>query len=264
MPGCLQKHRSDGLHYPHQWLIVEDNADIRWVIADHMGQEYKVLEAVDGSAGLKLAIEHMPDLVITDLMMPRMDGTELCRKLKTDLRTSHIPVIKLTAKANMADKLEGLETGADDYIPKPFDIKEVRVRAKNLVEQRRKLREKFSSEIKLDPRDIVITSVDKKFLTRAMEVVQIHMKDEAFDVLHFSEEMNMSRSTLLRKLDALTNQSPVEFINALRLKRAASLLRSKFGNVTQVALEVGFSNPSYFGLLFIKAYSVTPTEFAKS
>ena len=245
-------------------LIVEDNADILWFLCNELRDEFGLIEAVDGSAGLKLAKEQMPDLIITDLMMPRMDGYELCKKLKSDVLTSHIPIIMLTAKATLDDKLKGLETGADDYISKPFDINEVRIRTRNLIDQRRKLREKFGKEITLDPLDIVITPVDEKFLTRAMDVIDTHMSDVSFDISEFSDKMNMSRSTLFRKLEALTNMSPVEFIRSLRLKRAATLLKQQYGNVSEVALEVGFSNPSYFTQVFKKAFSVTPAQFAKS
>ncbi len=244
-------------------LVVEDNSDILWLLVSKLGRHFRVLEAIDGSAGWKLATEEMPDLIITDLMMPRMDGNELCRKLKSDLRTSHIPVIMLTAKASGEDKMAGLETGADDYITKPFEINEVLARSKNLVEQRRKLRERFSREITLNPRDIVITSTDEKFLNQAMGVIERHMNNEEFDVTGLCKEMHMSRSTLFRKLDALTNQSPVEFIRTLRLKRAAVLLKEKYGNVSEVALEVGFSNPSYFSKIFKKAFKVSPLEFVK-
>ncbi|MEN8228981.1 MAG: ATP-binding protein [Bacteroidota bacterium] len=253
---------SEGIKKP-QLLVVEDNADILWLLTCNLESEFNVVEAVDGSAGLKLATEQMPDLVITDLMMPRMDGYELCKKLKTDVRTSHIPVIMLTAKANMDDKMMGLETGADDYITKPFEIKEVLVRSKNLVEQRKILREKFTSQITLDPRDIVITSTDEKFLSKAMDIIEIHMSNEEFDVSRLCEEMHMSRSTLFRKLDALTNQSPVDFIRTLRLKRAAVMLKEKYGNVSEVALEVGFSNPSYFAKIFKQTFMVSPSAFAK-
>jgi DNA-binding response OmpR family regulator/nitrogen-specific signal transduction histidine kinase len=244
-------------------LVVEDNADILWLLSDKLGSEFDVLEAVDGSAGLKLATEHIPDLVITDLMMPRMDGVELCKRLKTDLLTSHIPVIMLTAKVTQDDKLAGLETGADDYITKPFEIREVLVRSRNLVAQRRKLREKFSSEIVLNPRDIVITSTDEKFLSKAMDVIDRHMSNDKFDVTTLCEEMNMSHSTLFRKLDALTDHSPVEFIRTLRLKRAAVLLKEQYGNVSEVALEVGFSNPSYFSRMFKKTFALSPAEYSK-
>jgi DNA-binding response OmpR family regulator len=245
-------------------LVVEDNTDIRMMIAENLEHEFIVLEAGDGSAGLKLAIDHMPELVITDLMMPRMDGIEMCTHLKSDLRTSHIPVIMLTAKAALEDKLQGLETGADDYIPKPFEIKEVIARTKNLIEQRRMLREKFSREISVAPRDIVITPVDEKFLQKAIDVVEARMDDNQFNVTEFCKEMNMSQSTIFRKLDALTNLSPIGFIRSIRLKRAASLLQQQFGNVSEVALEVGFNNPSYFSRMFSKYYEISPSEYAKS
>lgn len=245
-------------------LVVEDNADIRMLIVDHLEAEYKVIEAVDGNAGLKLAIDNMPELVITDLMMPRMDGIEMCTHLKSDLRTSHIPVVMLTAKATLEDKLEGLETGADDYIPKPFEIKEVQVRIRNLIEQRRILRKKFSKEITVNPQNILITSVDQQFLQKAMEIVEKNMRDENFDITVLRKEMNMSRSTLYRKMEAVTNLSPVEFIRSIRLKRAASLLKQQFGNVSEIALEVGYSNPAYFSRIFSISYEVSPSVYAKS
>jgi len=244
-------------------LVVEDNADILWLISTKMKADFSILEAVDGSAGLKLAIEHMPDLIITDLMMPRMDGYELCEKLKTDIRTSHIPIIMLTAKVNLDDKMMGLEKGADDYITKPFEIREVVARSKNLINQRKILREKFSKEINLDPRDIVITSTDEKFLKKVMDIIEQQMCDEDFDVRKLCREIGMSRSTLFRKLDALTNQSPVDFIRTLRLKRAAIMLREKYGNISEVALEVGFSNPSYFAKMFKKTFSISPSKYAQ-
>ena len=245
-------------------LVVEDNAEIRMMIAENLEREFIVMEASDGSAGLKLAIDHMPELVITDLMMPRMDGIEMCTQLKSDLRTSHIPVIMLTAKAALEDKLEGLETGADDYIPKPFEIKEVIARTKNLIEQRKKLREKFSKTITIDPSDIVITPVDEKFLQKAIDVVEAHMSDDQFNLSGLCNEMNMSQSTIFRKLEALTNLSPIGFIRSIRLKRAASLLQQQFGNVSEIALEVGFNNPSYFSRMFSKYYEVSPSAYAKS
>jgi len=244
-------------------LIVEDNADIRTQLYDNLMQEYCILEAIDGMAGLKKAIEFMPDLILTDLMMPRMDGIELCRQLKNDQRTSHIPIIMLTAKVTVEDKITGLQTGADDYVPKPFHMPELKARVANLIESRRKLRERFSKEVTLEPKDITITSMDEKFLTRAIEVVETHISEEDFDMSEFRREMNMSRSTLFRKLYALTNQSPTEFIRMVRLKRAASLLKQSFGNVSEVAFEVGFSNPSYFSKCFRKLYNVSPVDYMK-
>ena len=158
----------------------------------------------------------MPDLIITDLMMPGMDGIELCRNLKSDERTSHIPVIMLTARVTIEDKISGLQTGADDYISKPFNMSEVKARVINLIVSRRKLRERFSHEVTLDARDpTLITSVDEKFMNRAIDCIERHMSEENFNLQTFRQEMNMSRSTLFRKLFALTNQSPTEFIRTI-------------------------------------------------
>ncbi len=245
-------------------LIVEDNKDIRQHIMQHFDRNFSLVEAIDGRAGWLIATEVIPDLVITDLMMPHMDGTELCRQLKTDERTSHIPVIMLTARASLEDKLKGLETGADDYVSKPFNMKELLVRSVNLVEQRRKLRDRFSREITLEPRDVTITSLDEKFLLRAIAIVEKNLGNEQFSVSLFCDEINMSHSTLFRKLYALTGQSPVDFINTIRLKKAAILLRRNFGNVTVVALEVGFANPSYFAKIFKKQFGIAPRQYAKA
>jgi DNA-binding response OmpR family regulator len=244
-------------------LVVEDNRDIRWQLADNFVREYHIVEAIDGVAGLKKATEIIPDLVITDLMMPRMDGIELCAKLKNDERTSHIPVIMLTAKVTLEDRVTGYLTGADDYVSKPFNMAELKARVANLIEQRRKLRERFSREVTLQPGDISITPLDEKFLNRAVEIAEKHLQDEHFELSAFQQEMHMSHSTLFRKLHALTNQSPTEFIRTIRLKRAASLLSQDFGNVTQVSLEAGFNSLSYFNKSFKKLYGISPMEYAK-
>lgn len=245
-------------------LIVEDNLDIRMQLADNFNQEYTILEAIDGEDGLKIATEIIPDLIITDLMMPRMDGVELCEKLKNDVRTSHIPVIMLTARVTLEDKIAGLMTGADDYVPKPFQMAELKARVANLIEQRRKLRERFSREVTLKPGDISITPLDEKFLNRAVEVIEKNMHEENFDLRMFREEMNMSKSTLFRKLHALTNQSPSGFIRTIRLKRSASLLEQNYGNVTQVSYEVGFNNLSYYNKSFKKLYGISPVNYIKN
>jgi signal transduction histidine kinase/DNA-binding response OmpR family regulator/ligand-binding sensor domain-containing protein len=245
-------------------LIVEDNLDIRRYLADNFYRDYVIYQAIEGVSGLKVAREVIPDLIITDLMMPGMDGVELCAKLKNDEVTCHIPIIMLTAKVTIEDKITGYETGADDYVPKPFNVVELKARVKNLVEQRKKLRERFSREITLEPSEISITPLDEKFLKKAIELVEKHINDEKFDLILFRNEMNMSRSTLFRKLQALTNQSPTEFIRTIRLRRAASLLKQNFGNVTQVSLEVGFNNLSYFNRSFKKLFGLSPIEYSKT
>jgi len=244
-------------------LVVEDNQDIRIQLLDNFNRQYVIIEAIDGTAGLKKATETIPDIIITDLMMPGMDGIELCEKLKNDERTSHIPVIMLTARASLEDKIKGYQTGADDYMPKPFHMAELKVRVANLLEQRRNLRKRFGREVSLQPGDIAITPLDERFLNRAVEIVEKHMHDDTFNILNFRKEINMSGSTLFRKLHALTDQSPTEFIRTIRLKRAASLLEQNFGNVSQISYEVGFNNLSYFNKSFKKLFGVSPMEYLK-
>ena len=245
-------------------LIVEDTEDVRSYIKGFLEKHFQILEAEDGQQGYEKAVEKIPDLIISDVMMPGMNGFKLCKKLKTDERTSHIPVILLTARASESDKMQGLETGADDYIVKPFNAKELTVRAKNLIDQRRKLRERFTQDIMLSPKEISVTSADERFLKRAMEVIENNMGNADFGVESFSREIGLSHSQLHRKVRALTNQSPVEFIRSLRLKRAHSLLEQSWGNVAEISFEVGFNNPSYFAECFRKQFGKSPSEYTRT
>ena len=245
-------------------LIVEDNADVRAFIRDTLQPAYQVLEAADGVAGYERAVETIPDLILSDVMMPKMDGVELCGKLKADEKTAHVPVILLTAKASGGDKIEGLETGADDYIIKPFQADELRVRIKNLIDSRKKLREHFSREITLQPASIQITSADEKFLQRVMQIVEEYMGDDVFGVEALGQEVGMSRAQLFRKLKALTNHAPGDLIRIIRLKRAADLLSQGAGNIADIAYQVGFSSPSYFTKCFHKQFGQTPSDYMAS
>lgn len=243
-------------------LVVEDNADMRRYMRNHLEADYRIIEANNGAEGVDKATEEIPDVVISDVMMPKMDGFELCRRLKTDEKTSHIPIILLTAKAASESKLEGLKTGADDYLVKPFDAMELIIRIKNLIEQRRKLRERFQREVTLQPHDIPITPAAEQFLNKAKETVENHLSDGNFGLDVFAEEMALSRSQLHRKLYALTGVSPGDFIRSMRLQRAALLLQKHFGPVTQVAYEVGFNNPSHFSESFRRQFGVTPSKYS--
>jgi DNA-binding response OmpR family regulator len=243
-------------------LIVEDNEEVRRYLCDTFAGQYQVLEAEHGLEGLRKAVEAVPDLVISDLMMPKMDGLELCRHLKSDDRTSHIPVIMLTARASVESKLDGLETGADDYVTKPFHPQELHARVRNLIDGRRTLRARFGREVKLQPKDITVSSADEKFLQNAIAVVEKHMSDSGFSVEALENEMMMSKMQLYRKLKALTDQSPSEFVRTLRLKRAASLIRQRSGNISEIAYDVGFNNLSYFAKCFKEQYGVPPSEYA--
>jgi YesN/AraC family two-component response regulator len=230
-------------------------------LKDCLASDYRIIETVDGEDGLQTAIDKIPDLIISDVMMPQMDGFQLCQRLKTDERTSHIPVILLTARATAADKIGGLEFGADDYIIKPFDTKELLVRVKNLIEQRRLLRKKFSQQIAFVPNEIATTPIDISFLNKAKNIIEGHIADEDFSVESLAKNIGMSRSQLHRKLRALTDHSTSEFIRTLRLQHAAYLLQQKQFTVTKVAFEVGFNNPSYFSTCFRKQFGKLPSEY---
>jgi len=242
-------------------MIAEDNPDVVRYLESILSSEYIIRTAANGKEGFDLAVETIPDIIISDVMMPLMNGFVLCEKLKTDERTSHIPVILLTAMAADANKLKGLETGADDYLVKPFDDRELKVRTRNLVEQRRKLRERFARNISIEPKDISVTSADNRFLARAMDVIEKRMSDPDFGVDVFGKEVGMSHSQLYRKIHALTNLAPVDLIRSIRLKRAASLLKQKYGNISEIAYETGFSSPSYFSDCFQKQFGSSPSEF---
>lgn len=243
-------------------LVVDDHDDMRAYVATCLGTDYRVLQASDGHAALAQAQATLPDLILTDLMMPVMDGLELCRRFKTDERTSHIPVVMLTARASDESRLEGLELGADDYLIKPFRPAELRARVTNLIRQRQQLREQFGREVTLQPRDISITSADETFLTRALDIVETHLADADFDVETFASAMAMSRVQLFRKLKALTDQAPTDFVRVLRLRRAAQLLAAQSGTVADIAYGVGFNSLSYFGKCFREQYGHAPSEHA--
>ncbi|MCK4978889.1 MAG: response regulator, partial [Candidatus Delongbacteria bacterium] len=244
-------------------LIVEDNADIRKYISRNLNSSYSILFAENGKIGLDKAHENIPDLVISDVMMPEMDGVEMCKHLKTDERTDHIPVIMLTARADRDSKLEGLETGADDYLVKPFDPEELKVRVKNLLEQRRKLREKFrleflsnTTEIKLSPKD--------QFLNRLLDIFDQHISDPEFKINQLSGELNLSQSQVRRKVMAITRYTPNELFRNYRLKKAAVLFRSGHDQVAQVMHRVGFNSQSYFTKCFGELSELTPSQFIAS
>ncbi|WP_162344286.1 two-component regulator propeller domain-containing protein [Cyclobacterium salsum] len=242
-------------------LVIEDNEDVRFFIRENLQPNYQVIEATDGEEGYRLALETIPDLILSDVMMPKMDGIALCQKLKTNDKTAHVPLILLTAKAGGEDKIEGLETGADDYQIKPFEPAELLVRIKNLIESRKQLKDHFTREIILQPASVAITSADEKFLQRSMKIIEDNMTDSAFGVEVFCREAGMSRTQLFRKLKALTHYPPGDFIRIMRLKKAAELLRRGAGNIGEVAFMVGFQDPSYFTKSFQKQFGKTPSEF---
>ena len=242
-------------------LIVEDNADMRSYMHESLELNYKIIEAENGEDGIQQSLNYSPDMIISDVMMPKMDGFQFCSKIKTDERTSHIPVILLTAKASGESRIEGLETGADDYLTKPFDTRELKIRINNLIKQRRILQEKFRKEITVSPGDITVTSIDEQVVQRAIDIVEKYINDPEFDTSKMAGEVGVSRTLLNTKLKALTGLSTGEFIRTIRLKRAAQLLQKGFGNVTQVAYEVGFKSLSYFAKAFREQFGQSPSHF---
>ena len=243
-------------------LIVEDNSDVANYIYSFMENDYRIMTAENGKIGLEKILDKYPDLIISDIMMPEMDGFELCQKVKSDERISHIPIILLTAKADLDSKLEGLVFGADDYVTKPFEAKELQIRSKNLIEQRRKLREKFSVLIDLKPEDIAASSMDEQLLQRLLTVFEDHMEEQGFGVENLAREIGLSRVHLNRKIQALTNQSARDFIRTLRLQKAARMLRSASGTVSEIAYKVGFNNLSHFSKVFHRHFGKLPSEFS--
>lgn len=241
-------------------LIVEDHPDVRKYIRGKLEGPYTVLEADNGIEGFELARNEIPDLVISDVMMPGMDGFQLCEKLKTDNLTSHIPIILLTARAEDNDRIAGLETGADAYMVKPFNAEELNIRAKKLIELRKKLRAKFSDKLVIKPSEITVTSLDQEFMKNIMSSIENHISDSKYAVTQLAGEMNMSVSQLNRKLKALIEQSPQKLIRSIRMQRALELLKKDAGNVSEVSWEVGFEDPSYFSRVFKSHYGCHPSE----
>ncbi len=243
-------------------LIVEDNRDVRNFIRISLEPIYHILEAENGKEGMEMAFREIPDLIISDIMMPEMDGIEMAGNIHADKRTSHIPLIFLTAKTNETSRIEGLETGVEDYIPKPFNPRELALKVKNIINRRKMLAENLRQKLILEPSSPEIESSDERFTRQAMEIVENHISDPEFDVQEFVREMGMSRSVLYRKLRSVTNQSANEFINSIRLKRAAQLLAANSYNVSEVSYMVGFNDPQYFSKCFRKQYNLTPSQYA--
>ncbi len=266
MPESEDLELSGHIIYPAvktKLLVVEDNTEVRSFIKSLFSGHYYVDEAGDGKEGLEKAIENVPDLIICDIMMPEMDGMELCKRIKMDIRTSHIPVILLTARTAITFKYEGLETGADDYITKPFSAEYLQLRVQNLIRQRETLRNHFAHEMICDPAKITVTSVDERLLKKAVDYIGEHMSDSSLSVRNLSTELGLSRVHLYRKIKALTNLTAVEFIRSIKLKRAASLLRDNNLNVNEVRSMVGFDDVDYFRNCFKQQFGQSPSDYSK-
>jgi DNA-binding response OmpR family regulator len=248
---------------PPRLLIVEDNDELRDYLHQLFEPDYQVLTAEDGVVGWEKALAQLPDLIISDVMMPRSDGLELCQRIKQHPKTAHIPVVLLTARTAETHQLEGLGMGADDYVSKPFNPSLLQAKAEGLLRNRRKLHEFYQRRILLQPTEIVVADADREFLEKAMGVVEKHMGDSEFNVQVLVGEMAMSSSIFYRRIKSITGQTVVEFIRDVRLKRAAQLLTQTTLRVSEVGFEVGIENAKYFRQVFQKLYGTTPSEYAR-
>ncbi|MFD1871066.1 two-component regulator propeller domain-containing protein [Hymenobacter bucti] len=248
---------------PPRLLLVEDNDEVRQYLTQLFETDYTVLTAEDGLVGWTTALAQLPDLIISDVMMPRSDGLELCQRLKQHPKTSHIPVLLLTARTAETHELEGLGTGADAYVSKPFKPALLHAKADALLRNRRKLHEFYQRHILLQPTEIVVADADREFLEQAMHTVEQHLGDGEFSVQVLARALAMSQSVFYRRIKSLTGQTAVEFIRDVRLKRAAQLLAQTTMRISEVAFEVGIEDAKYFRKAFQKLYSLTPSDYAK-
>ena len=245
-------------------LIVDDNPEIRVYVRRHLAPAYRVVEAANGVEGLARARQTLPDLIVSDVKMPEMDGYAFCRALKQDPELDFIPIILLTVEDSQESRLEGLQEGVDDYMTKPFEIAELQARVRNLIASRQQLRERFAREAAASPpEDERVLSADERFLQHAREVIGAHLADSTFGVEQLATALAMERSTLYRRLRALVDQSAVDYIRSVRLEHAAHLLSGRAGSISEIAYGVGFKSLSHFSASFSKQYDVTPSAYMR-
>ena len=242
-------------------LIVEDNEDMRQFIRYILSDNYNLIEAENGEEGFEVAKKHLPDVVISDVMMPKTDGFDLCQLLKTNVATNHIPVILLTAYALDEQKQVGFESGADAYISKPFNVKLLKTRVRKLIENRKKIRESFSNFLLNETKQETLGKVEQQFITDFTQYVENSIANPELNIDEIADALGLSRSNLYRKIKSLTDYSPNELIRTIRVKYAKQLLNSKAKSISEVAYEVGFSSPSYFAKCFKDFYNESPTEY---
>ncbi len=245
-------------------LIVEDNPDVQQYLISCLEQDYRLVLAANGREGIEIALEDIPDIIVSDVMMPEKDGLELCEALKTDQLTSHIPIVLLTAKADVESRIAGLERGADAYLAKPFDKKELLTHLAKLLELRRQLQVRYSSLSGLDDNGPETAQYEDSFIIRVRSAVEAHLDDEDFATPQLCHAIGMSRSQLHKKIKALTGKSTTHFMRSIRLHKAKELLETTDLNISQVAYEVGFHDPKYFSKTFAEEFGLKPTEYRKS
>ena len=243
-------------------LVAEDNEQFRLFIKDLLHHEYDVLLATDGEEGFTLATQYNPDLIISDVMMPKMNGYEFCQAVKSDVKCSHIPFILLTAKNSSKSRTSAYEAGADSFIAKPFDIEVLMSRIHQLLEQRRKRQDLFRKDISITPKEITITPLDEQLIQKALECIEKNMSNTEYNVEALSADMGIERSSLYRKMQAIVGLTPSEFMRTIRLKRAAQLLEQSQYSVQEISWMVGFNTPRYFSSYFKEMFGLNPSQYA--
>ena len=245
-------------------LIIDDNKDIVKYIQLQLKGKYHFLTAYDGTSGLEIAQQKLPDLIISDIMMPGLTGLQLCNKIKGDIKTDHIPVVLLTAKVGQDQKIKGLEAKADEYLQKPFNKKELEIKVHNLIENRKRLRKRFANKVVFQPSEIAETTQEELFLQNVKDLIEKHYKDPQFDVMTFCDTIGMSKSQLNRKMKAVFNKSPNQFIRSYRLEYAKQLIiKNKSLSLSEIAYEVGFTSPAYFSKCFHDEFGYAPSDIKK-
>ena len=245
-------------------LVVEDNDDLRRFLATELSNKYEVYEAPDGEVGEDLALSIFPDLIISDVMMPKVDGFELCKRIKLNVQTSHIPVILLTARTSEELKMTGYQSGADEYLAKPFNLEILLLRIDKLIAQKNQRQSTFSQKLEVNPKEITITSIDELLIQKALGFMEENMDNPDYSVQQFSQDLGMDRTVLYKKLHSITGLAPSEFIRSIRLKRAAQLLIQGQYPVAEVAEKVGFNTQKYFSKYFKEAFGVNPSKYAQN
>lgn len=244
-------------------LIVDDNTDMRTLLHVELKSDYKIIEAVDGVTAMEKVHSKTPDLIITDVMMPNMDGIELCKNLKSDIESSHIPIIILTAKSEMEDRIVGIDLGVEAYITKPFNMNLLRSQIKSLLDQRQKLKKKFSNSINWEVESGVLTSADDRLMEKVFDIIKANMDNPALSVEMISKELKISRAQLHRKMKGIIDQTPVDLIRTIRMNHAASLLSTTHLTVSEVAYAVGYNSQSYFSSSFSEFFGKSPSQYQK-
>jgi ligand-binding sensor domain-containing protein/signal transduction histidine kinase/DNA-binding response OmpR family regulator len=242
-------------------LFIDDDDDLCSYACEYFSKSFNVVSAINGQEGFEKAYEFSPDLIISDIIMPEVDGLELCTRLKSDINTSHIPVILLTARSEVENYVEGFETGADDYIPKPFNIEVLEAKSKSLIENRRKLRKSFIRSLEFVPKDITTSHTDEQFLQRTLEIIENNITNPEFGVKKLAAEMCVSRSLLHKKLTAIVDLSANDFITLIKLKKSALLLLNSNLTISEIAFEAGFNDPKYFSRCFKKHFGKSPSDY---